>query len=48
MRIFLRGLSKEVPDDVLTGLLNYVDTDGDGKSLTYEEFSNMLATDYLA
>ena len=47
LRRFLRSLSKSIPDPVITALIDYVDDDGDGRSLTIEEFSKLMDTAHL-
>ena len=47
LRAFLRSLSKSIPDKVISGLIDYVDTDGDSKTLTQKEFVKMMEADFL-
>lgn len=44
---FLRSLSKSIPDRVLSGLIKYVDSDGDAKTLSMAEFERMMGADFL-
>jgi len=47
LRRFLRGMVKTIPDRVISGLIDYCDNDGDGKSLSKDEFIKMVSADYL-
>ena len=38
LRAFLRTLTKSIPDRVISGLLDFCDSDGDTKTLSFEEF----------
>ena len=39
--------AKSAPDQVISGLIDYVDTDGDVKTLNYEEFAKMMSKSFL-
>ena len=47
LRAFLSKLSKSIPDGVISGLIAYVDTDGDTKTLSQEEFLRMMGEEFL-
>ena len=47
LRRWLAGVSKSIPDGVISGLISYVDTDGDAKTLSKEEFLKMMSADFL-
>jgi len=47
LRSFLQRLSKSIPDQVISGLIAYVDTDGDTKTLSQEEFVRMMSEEFL-
>jgi len=47
LRAFLSKLSKSIPDNVISGLISYVDTDGDTKTLSKEEFLRMMSEEFL-
>ena len=47
IRVFLGKLSKSIPDAVITGLIQYVDTDGDTKTLSQKEFLDMMSEEFL-
>jgi len=47
LRAFLGRLSKSIPDNVISGLIAYVDTDGDAKTLSEEEFLRMMSEEFL-
>ena len=47
LRSFMSKLSKSIPDGVISGLIAYVDTDGDAKTLSREEFVRMMSEDFL-
>ena len=38
LKAFMRQLSKSIPDRVMSGLIDFCDSDGDAKSLSIEEF----------
>ena len=40
--------SKTTPDLIISGIIDYVDTDGDVKTLSFEEFRKMMQADFLA
>lgn len=48
LRTFLRRLSKTIPDKVISALIDYVDSDGDAKTLSLDEFVTMMKEDFLA
>ena len=47
LRKFLNSVSKSIPDNVISGLISYVDTDGDTKTLSMAEFCKMLSEEFL-
>ena len=47
LRSFMSKLSKSIPDGVISGLIAYVDTDGDTKTLSEEEFCRMMSEEFL-
>lgn len=47
LRVFLQRLSKSIPDAVISGLIAYVDTDGDTKTLSQSEFLKMMSEEFL-
>jgi len=47
LRSFLGKLSKSIPDGVISGLISYVDTDGDTKTLSLQEFMKMMGEEFL-
>jgi len=47
LRAFLGKLSKSIPDSVISGLISYVDTDGDTKTLSFDEFQRMMSEEFL-
>ena len=47
IRTFLGRLSKSIPDGVISGLISYVDTDGDTKTLSEKEFITMMGEAFL-
>ena len=47
IRTFLGRLSKSIPDGVISGLISYVDTDGDTKTLSKAEFLKMMSEEFL-
>ena len=36
------------PDNVISGLINYVDSDGDAKTLSMAEFTKMMSAEFLS
>lgn len=36
------------PDNVISGLINYVDSDGDTKTLSMAEFTKMMSAEFLS
>jgi len=48
LRKFLRTLSKSIPDNVISALIDYVDIDQDIKTLTMQEFVAMFEAEVLA
>ena len=40
-------LLQSIPDQVISGLISYVDVDGDTKTLSKEEFLRMMAEEFL-
>ena len=47
LRKFLNSVSKSIPDSVISGLISYVDSDGDTKTLSMQEFCRMLGEEFL-
>lgn len=47
LRQFMSRLSKSIPDGVVSGLIAYVDTDGDTKTLSEGEFLRMMSEEFL-
>ena len=47
LRAFLQRVSKSIPDAVISGLIGYVDTDGDTKTLSKSEFLRMMSEEFL-
>jgi Ca2+-binding EF-hand superfamily protein len=47
LRTFLRKLSKSIPDQVISGLISFVDDDGDTKTLSRAEFLKMMGEEFL-
>ena len=47
LRKFLNTVSKSIPDNVISGLISYVDTDGDTKTLSMQEFCKMMSEEFL-
>lgn len=47
LRTWLARVSKSIPDSVISGLISYVDTDGDTKTLSKEEFLRMMSEEFL-
>jgi len=47
LRNFLKKYSRSTPDNVISGLIDYVDTDGDAKTLSLSEFLKMMQSDFL-
>jgi Ca2+-binding EF-hand superfamily protein len=47
IRRFLSRLSKTVPDRVISGLIDFCDSDGDAKTLNKTEFLKLMSADYL-
>jgi hypothetical protein len=47
LRRFLATVSKSIPDSVISGLISYVDSDGDTKTLSMQEFCKMLGEEFL-
>jgi hypothetical protein len=47
MRTFMRKRARMVPDDVISGLIDYVDTDGDVKTLSLSEWLKIMSSDFL-
>ena len=47
LRKFLNTVSKSIPDSVISGLISYVDSDGDTKTLSMQEFCTMLSEEFL-
>ena len=47
LRKFLSGLNNKTPDRVITGLIDFCDSDGDAKTLDIHEFEAMLTADKL-
>jgi len=48
LRNFLKKYSRSTPDQVISGLIDYVDTDGDAKTLSLPEFLHMMSSDFLS
>jgi len=47
MRTFMKKFSKATPDNVISGIIDYVDTDGDSKTLSLAEWLKMMSADFL-
>ena len=47
LRRWLATISKSIPDQVISGLISYVDTDGDTKTLSKSEFLRMMGEEFL-
>jgi len=47
LKTFLNRLTKSIPDQVISGLISYVDTDGDAKTLSQEEFLKMMKETFV-
>jgi Ca2+-binding EF-hand superfamily protein len=47
LRRFLRGLSRTIPDRVISALIDFCDSDGDAKTLNMQEFVDMMSADTL-
>lgn len=47
LRKFLNTVSKSIPDNVISGLISYVDSDGDTKTLSMQEFCKMMSEEFL-
>ena len=47
LRKFLNTVSKSIPDAVISGLIAYVDSDGDTKTLSMPEFCKMFSEEFL-
>jgi len=47
LRRYLGKMSKMLPDRIITGLIDYCDDDGDGKTLSKAEFVKLMKADYL-
>ena len=47
LRRFLRGLSKSIPDRVISALIDFCDADGDAKTLSIQEFVDMISAETL-
>ena len=43
----MRKRARMVPDDVISGLIDYVDTDGDVKTLSLSEWLKIMSSDFL-
>ena len=47
IRRFLNSLSKSIPDRVISGLIDFCDSDGDAKTLNMNEFVKMMDAEFL-
>ena len=47
LRAFLHSMDKRIPDQVLSGLIDYVDSDADSKTITLDEFVELMAKEHL-
>ena len=47
LRAWLQRVSKSIPDGVISGLISYVDSDGDTKTLSKQEFLTMMSEEFL-
>lgn len=47
LRDFLKKFSRTTPDSIITGLIDYVDSDGDAKTLSLAEWLKMMSEDFL-
>jgi len=47
LRAWLQRVSKSIPDQVISGLISYVDVDGDTKTLSKQEFMRMMSEEFL-
>ena len=45
---FLKKRCTTTPDNVISGLINYVDSDGDAKTLSMAEFTKMMSAEFLS
>jgi len=47
LRRFLADMVKTVGDRIISGLIDFCDDDGDGKTLSKQEFCKLMSADYL-
>jgi len=47
LRRFLAGMSRTVSDRMISGLIDFCDDDGDGKTLSKKEFVKLMTAEYL-
>jgi len=47
LRRFLQRMTNTIPDRVISGLIDFCDDDGDGKTLSIKEFSKLMSAEYL-
>jgi len=47
MRAFMQKRAKATPNNVISGLIDYVDTDGDVRTLSKSEWFKMMSDDFL-
>ena len=47
LRKFLKSVSKTIPDRVISALIDYCDSDGDAKTLSVDEFVEMMSAETL-
>ena len=47
IRRFLNQMTKTLGDRVISGLIDFCDDDGDGKTLSKQEFIKLLSAEYL-
>lgn len=47
LRRFLQTMTKTVGDRVISGLIDFCDDDGDGKTLSTDEFVKLMSAEYL-
>lgn len=47
LKRFLGKMSKMLPDRLISGLIDYCDDDGDGKTLSKEEFVKLMSASYI-
>jgi len=48
LRQFLRSMTRSIPDNVISALIDYVDTDQDVKTVTLDEFVEMMSKEIIS